>query len=142
MMLLAIIAFGGSFIISRRAAPPRALDLKIAELQSAIAKPDAKPATWLAYAQTLQAAHQYAKATIAFQHFLETDPYQRDARMACAACVAQLGDKDAFFRFMDETISLMPKTAVDIFSRPEAAPYLADARFQDLQQKAAAGAMD
>ena len=142
LMLLAVIAFGSFLIYSRRSAPPGALDAKLAELQLAVAQPDAKPEVWLTYAQTLQAAKQLSRAVVAYEHFLESDPYERSARMACATCLAEIGNADAFRKFMEETIAVLPKAAVEIFNRPESAVYLADARFQALQKNAAAGAMD
>jgi len=141
-MLVAVIAFGGVVIFSRRPAPPGALDAKLAELQQAVSQPGAKPEVWLTYAQTLQAAKQLSRAVVAYEHFLESDPYARSARMNCAACLAELGDAETFGTFMDETIDVLPKAAVEIFNRPESAVYLTDARFQDRKQRALAGAMD
>jgi len=147
MMLLALMAFGVGMIFARRGVANVAQDSQLAALKAAVEKPDPKPEAWLMYAQALRSRLDYKAAAVAFDQVLKADPYQRDARLGGAYCRAILGQSNAgdvenFFKFMSDTIAVDPKTAKAIFERPEAAVYLAQARFQILKQDAVAGSMD
>jgi tetratricopeptide (TPR) repeat protein len=147
MMLLALMAFAVGMIFARRGNANIAPNSQLDALKAAVEKPDPKPETWLKYAAALQSVKRYKEAAVAYDQVLKADPYQRDARLGCAFCRATLGqsnpaDVEGYYKFMRETIEVDPKTAKAIFERPEAAVYLAQARFQILKQDAIAGSMD
>lgn len=147
MMLLALMAFGVGMIFARRGNANVALQSQLDALKAAVEKPDPKPETWLKYGQALQSVKRFKEAAVAYDQVLKADPYQRDARLGCAYCRAILGqsspsDVEGYYQFMKATIEVDPKTAKAIFERPEAAVYLAQARFQSLKQDAIAGSMD
>jgi coproporphyrinogen III oxidase len=73
---------------------------------------------------------------------LETEPYHREARFYCALALAQSGNDDEFFAFMDDLTRNFAKMAADIFERREAAQYLSQPRFQQMRREAQNLAMD
>ena len=141
IITLAAIAGIGAVVFANHRGVATADESELAALQAAVAQPDAKPAAWLTYATKLQALGRFSRAEIAYKSFLESDPYNRQARLQCAICVALAGSGDDFAEFMKGTILVDPKLAVDIFGRPEAAKYLGEERFKALQREAV-GAVD
>jgi tetratricopeptide (TPR) repeat protein len=139
---LLFVLVAGLFFLGAMRHPASADESQLAQLQLAVAQPDAKPATWLLYADKLQQVGQYPRAVLAYRRILETDPYNRESRLACASCLANMKKPDDFFSFMKATIQVDPKLALNIFGRPEVAGYLSEARFQALRAEAVAQSMD
>ncbi len=140
-VILSVSVAGGLFLgFSRRGASPDAGEL--AKLQAAAAAPDARPADWQHYADKLRQLKQPARAAVAYQRALEGDPYNRDARLACATCLAQAGDADPFYAFMRSTLLVDPKLTLSVLGRPEAAAYMTADRFQTLHRDAVAQSLD
>ena len=142
LMLLAVFAFGTGMVLARRQNSNAALQEDLHKLQAAAALPTATIQDWVKYGQALQAVGRLPDAIVAFDQALKMNGYDRDALLGCGSCHARLGNTQAFYDFMQATNKVDPKTAVAIFSRPEAAVYLAEARFQVLKSDADAGAMD
>lgn len=114
----------------------------LAELEQAIANPDASTETWLQYGQCLQHERRYDHAVSAYQRVLETDPYSRNANFQCVAALALLGDGDRLHAFLVKLIQLDPRLALDVFARPELQPYLKQARFAQVHKQAIVQSMD
>jgi hypothetical protein len=108
----------------------------LSELERAITE------TWLLYAQRLQDAKRLDHAALAYQRVLADDPYNRMANLQCATLLAATGNADKFYSFMNNLLLVEPRMALDIFGRPEARPFLAEARFQNLQSQAQSQSMD
>jgi tetratricopeptide (TPR) repeat protein len=143
MMLLALMAFGVGMFFARRGRASDAQDSQLAQLQIAVGKPDAKPATWLAYGKALQSAKQYTSAVLAYDQVLKVDPYNREARQGCTYCKAVLNDANKLAQFIEDTIRVDPKLAKAMFEQmPELQKYLSEQRFKDLKLDAIAGSMD
>jgi hypothetical protein len=117
-------------------------DAQLAELQHAVAAPDAPPATRLRYAEKLQQLGQFSRAAVAYRRVLDGDPYNRDARLQCALSLARLGTPEEVFSFLRATLLLDPRLTLHILGRPEVGTYLADARFQALRKEAVAQSLD
>jgi Tfp pilus assembly protein PilF len=73
-ILLATFLAGAAYIAGTRADGSSAQHRSLAELEQAIANPDASTDTWLVYAQRLQQEERYDHAVLAYQRVLETDP--------------------------------------------------------------------
>jgi len=114
----------------------------LAELELAIAQPDAAPATWRLFAQRLHEAGRLDHAAVAYRRCLESDPYDREVRLHCASVLALTGDAESFLEFMRDMVLIDAKLAVEVFNRPESKPYLARADFQALQAEAVSQSMD
>ena len=114
----------------------------LAQLEQAIANPDATTDTWLHYAQALQHARRHEHALSAYQRVLENDPYSRVANFSTVAALALLGDTERLHGFLAKLIQLDPRLAVDVFVRPELQPYLKQPRFAELHKQATVQAMD
>jgi tetratricopeptide (TPR) repeat protein len=140
-ILLIVLVTGVLFLGATRRATS-ADESQLRELQLAIAQPDAKPATWMLYADKLQQLHQYPRAVLAYHRILETDPYNRQARLQCANCILALNKADDLYSFLHATILVDPKLALNIFGRSDVSPYLAETRFQNLKAEAIAQSMD
>jgi tetratricopeptide (TPR) repeat protein len=119
-----------------------ATDAQLAELQHAVAAPNATATTWMQYAGKLQELGQYPRAAIAYRRVLEGDPYNRDARLNCALCLAKIGNADECFTFLRATLLLDPRLTLHILGRPEVGGFLADARWQTLKKDAVAQSLD
>ncbi|HVX86735.1 MAG TPA: tetratricopeptide repeat protein [Phycisphaerae bacterium] len=141
-VVLVVLAGAGLFLGFVRKNGGGVNDAHLRQLQQAAARPDALPATWMAYAQALEQAAQFPRAAAAYQRVLETDPYNKTARLACASCLARAGATDPFYTFMHSTLLVDPKLTLNILGRPEAARFLPEARFQTLRKDAIAGSMD
>ena len=142
LMLLAVIAFGCGIVWARRGNSNAALNMDLAKLQAAAAAPGARLEDWVNYGHGLQTVGRLPDAIVAYDQALKMNSYDRDARFGCGACKARLGNSQAFFEFIQDTNKVDPKTSKAILERPEAAIYLAEARFQTLKSEADAGAMD
>ncbi len=114
----------------------------LAALEHTIAADRATTQTWLAYGQALDTAGQYARAAMAYEKVLETEPYHRPARFARGLSLAQAGDGDGLFAFLQTQMHIEPKLVAELLDRPELASRLADNRFVTLQKEARAQAMD
>jgi tetratricopeptide (TPR) repeat protein len=139
--LLIVLAVGYFFLVGLRRAG-NAADAQLAELQLAIAQPDAKPAAWLKFADKLQQLGRYSRAVVAYQHVLENDPYNRDARLQCALSLALAGNPQEFYVFMQGLLQVDPRLTLNVLQRPEVSTYLAEGRFQSLQREALAQSTD
>ena len=73
---------------------------------------------------------------------LENDPYNRQARLQCASCLASAGNSDAFYAFLRSTLLVDPKLTLNILGRPEVGGYLGEERFVVLQKDAVAQSLD
>src|SRR5579862_6629828 len=87
---------------------------QLAALQQAVAQPSAKAADWLRYGEKLQQLEQYPRAVLAYRRVLESDPYNKQARLECATVLAVMHKADDFYTFMDATIKVDPKLALNI----------------------------
>lgn len=114
----------------------------LAQLEVAIADPEAGAETWMLYAQRLLQEKRFAHAAMAYARVLETDPYSRAANIGCATALALEGDGDHFYTFMNAMLLIEPRLVLDVFSRPEAAPFLAQRNFKNLQAQAHVQSMD
>ena len=141
--LLLILGPGAIFFLcSRQSDASYADSSQLAKLQTAISAKDPKPSDWLAYAQTLQNLKRYGDASWAFAELLKLEPGNRQARLQGAVCVALTKNSGDFATIVEQTIKADPRLAVDLLRRPEAQPYLASEKFQELQRTAQAQAMD
>ena len=100
------------------------------------------PETWLAYADALVAAKQFAPASDAYKEVIALQPGKRDPKFQCGLALAQAGASGPFYDFLKELVYSDAKVAEDLFSRPEAQPYLKDERFASLAKEAKNQAMD
>ncbi|MEI8197570.1 MAG: hypothetical protein WCI73_16875 [Phycisphaerae bacterium] len=141
IVLLAILAPGGVMLLAR-SANGGADESRLAELKAAVAQYDAKPATWLLYAQTLQSLKKFPDAAWAYQQLLNIDPGNRQASLQAAVCLARADSRTEFYGFVKATILSDPKLAAEILGRPESQPFMADERFHALHAEALAQSMD
>ena len=141
-VLLAAVLAGTVYVWHSGAGTRTGDGAALAELEQAIARPDATTDTWLRYAQCLHQARRFDHAVMAYTQVLENDPYRRVANLQCAAALAQLGDADRLEEFVRRLVALDPRLALDVFGRPELQPYLAGERFQQLHKHAVAQSMD
>ncbi len=114
----------------------------IEQLELAIANSTADATTWFFYGERLRETGRFSHAAQAYRKVLETEPYHREARFHCALSLAQSGNGDEFFAFMDDVTRNFAKMAVDIFERREVAQYLSQQRFQEMRREAQNLAMD
>ena len=141
-VLLATLVAGCAYIVTTTRASHPSASPALAQLEVAIADPDASAETWLAYAQQLQQAGRRTHAIAAYQRVLEADPFCRTANLQCASALAQAGDADCFHTFMSKLLLLDPRLTQDIFGRPESQRYLTEDRFQSLLSQARVQSMD
>jgi tetratricopeptide (TPR) repeat protein len=141
-VLLATFVAGAAYLHGTAAASRTADGPALAQLEVAIADPDATPETWLLYAQLLQQAGRFPHAAAAYQRVLEADPFSHVANLQCAVVLALAGDADQFYGFMNKLLLVDPRLALDIFGRPEAQRYLSADRFQTLFAQARVQSMD
>jgi tetratricopeptide (TPR) repeat protein len=141
VLLLTILAATG-YVWSTRAEDRTTRGQVLAQLERAIANPDASTETWLRYAQCLQQEQRFDHAVMAYQRVLETDPDSRTANLQCAATLAQLGDADRLHGFLSRLIQLDPRLALDVFGRPELQRHLKQDRFQSLLNQARIQSLD
>ena len=142
-VLLATLVAGSIYVATTTTAShPSTTSPALAQLEVAIADPDASPETWLNYAQQLQQAGRRAHAIAAYQRVLEADPFCRTANLQCASALAQAGAADPFYGFMSKLLLLDPRMTQDIFGRPESQRYLTEDRFQSLLSQARVQSMD
>lgn len=112
------------------------------QLELTIANEQADATTWFHYGERLREAGRFTHAAQAYKKVLESEPYHPQARFNCALALAQSGDADEFYAFMDDVTRNFAKRAVDIFERPEVARYLSQPRFQEMRRDAQNLAMD
>ncbi|MFA7238199.1 MAG: tetratricopeptide repeat protein [Phycisphaeraceae bacterium] len=144
ILILALAAVAGYAILTRASsASPDTNDAPaLADLQILIAQSDAGPDLWRQYAHRLQQLKQYPHAAQAYQRVLQFDPYDRPAKLQCASVLALAGNPDELASFMKQVISLDPKLAADIFTRPELQTYLTQPAFLALNTEARVQSMD
>jgi cytochrome c-type biogenesis protein CcmH/NrfG len=116
-----------------------ALEKRLADEQKTGA---VKADTWLAYAQALGDARQFARAATAYKEVLALEPHRRDAKFQCGLALAQSDQPDAFHDFLKDLLYAEPKLAVELFERPESKTYLSQERFSALAKEAKNQAMD
>lgn len=141
-VLVASILAAGAYTWSTGAGATGNPVTPLAELERAIADPNASLATWLLYAQRLQQEQRFSHAALAYQRVLEDDPYSRAVSLQCANALALAGDADRYHGFLSDLLLIDPRLTQDILSRPESHPFMAAERFQTLLQQARAQAMD
>lgn len=141
LVLLAMLGIAAALLLAR-IGPARDTDDSLDDLEIKIAQPDATPETWLAYAQRLQEVRRYVQAAAAYRHLLLIDPYDRQAKVQCATCLALAGNADEYLGFMREVVLTAPKLAVDLLSRSESQRYSADPRYAKIADDAKAQSMD
>ncbi|NQU11871.1 hypothetical protein HQ590_13840 [bacterium] len=141
-ILLATLLAGTVYVWNTHGYSGSAQGPALAELEQAIAHPDAGPDIWLRYAQRLQQAHRFDHAALAYERVLESDPYSRVGNLQCAAALARLGDVDRLYAFVSNLTRLDPRLALDVFGRPELQAFHQADRFQQLHQLAIAQSLD
>jgi tetratricopeptide (TPR) repeat protein len=114
----------------------------LASLEHTIAAGQATTQTWLIYGQALDNAGQYARAAMAYDKVLESEPYHRPARFARGLTLAKAGDRDGLLAYLATQLHIEPKLVAELLERPELASCLTDGRFAALQKEARAQAMD
>jgi tetratricopeptide (TPR) repeat protein len=112
------------------------------QLELVIASGQADAATWFHYGERLREAGRFSHAAQAYKKVLELEHYHAEARFNCALALAQSGNGEEFYFFMEDVTRDYPKRAVDIFDRPEVARYLSEPRFQEMRREAQNLAMD
>ena len=142
MVLLLTFLTAAGYVWNTRAADRGGHGSTLAQLEQAIANPDASTETWLLYAQHLQQKQRFDHAVMAYQRVLETDPNSRTANLQCAAALAQLGDADRLYGFLTHLTQLDPRLALDVFGRPELQRYLKHDRFKFLLNHARIQSLD
>jgi len=114
----------------------------LAEIELAIADPDAASDLWLLYGKRLAEGGRYAHAVMAFEQVLAKDPYCRVANIDCAAALALANDADGLQAFVSKLVLMDPRLTQDILGRAEARPYLSQERFKRVQATARIQSMD
>ena len=142
-VLLLILAIGATLaILDDRLLALSAGDAAMSELQQAIGQPDVPPGTWLKYARKLEQASRFDHAAAAYRKVLESEPFNRQARLSAATCLARAGKSAELLAFVDECVRMDPKLSLDIFDRPEVQPYMSDPRLAALAKEAQVQSMD
>lgn len=100
------------------------------------------PALWLRYADALYHAERYQHAAQAYAYVLNQEPYHHKAQMQRTLALAQAGDADALYTWLQALSLEHPLTATELFSLPPLRPFLDESRFQELLQTARAQAVD
>jgi tetratricopeptide (TPR) repeat protein len=98
--------------------------------------------TWLAYADALANAKQFAPAADAYKEVIALQPSKRDAKFQCGLALAQADAPNPFYDYLKELVYGDPKVAEDLFNRPETQTYLKEDRFVSLAKEAKNQAMD
>ena len=142
VVLLLTFLVAAGYVWNSRAADRVGHGPTLAQLEQAIANPEASTETWLLYAQRLQQEQRFDHAALAYQRVIETDPDSRTANLQCAAALAQLGDADRLHGFLSHLTQLDPRLALDVFGRPELQRYLKQAPFQSLLNQARIQSLD
>jgi hypothetical protein len=112
------------------------------ELEQVIASGQATSQTWLAYGEHLFGTQQFARAAMAYEKVLETEPYHRPARFQRALCLARAQDSAGLLEYLRSQLHVEPKLVAELMDRPELGSFLGDASFSSLQKEARAQAMD
>lgn len=113
-----------------------------AGIDQRIAAGEADAATWLGFAHRLDTHGRHAHAAAAYQQVLSLDPYHREARIGRVGALARAGDDEALYRCLRELTVTDPPLALDLLSRAEVKPFLAQPRFHMLAQDARTQAID
>jgi tetratricopeptide (TPR) repeat protein len=114
----------------------------LAALEHTIAAGQATTLTWLTYGQALENAGEHARAAMAYEKVLESEPYHRSARFARGVSLAKARDRDVLLPYLQTQLHIEPKLVAELLDRPEMSPYLSDPRFLAVQKDARAQAMD
>lgn len=116
----------------------------LGSLERKIAGPGgADAATWNAYGKALSAAGKPGDAADAFQKAIALDPSLADARLNAAIALAQAGDADAFFAYINRLTQVNAKLSDDLLlNRKEIARFRDDPRFAIAENTAHAQAQD
>jgi hypothetical protein len=141
-ILLGVFALSAFYLCQGKAAARSADGPTLAQLEVAIADPDAGTDTWMLYAQRLQKEKRFSHAAMAYERVLETDPYSRTANIGCATALALEGDPDRFFIFVNSLMLIEPRLILDVFGRPESAPFLTRENFKTLHAQAQVQSLD
>ena len=141
-VLGATILAAGAYVWTTRADARMAQGPTLAQLEVAIANPDANLETWMLYAERLLEEGQFGHAAAAFERVLEEDPCSQTANLQCAVALARTGDADQYFDFLTRLLPIEPRLTLDILGRPISRPFLAEARFDKLLHRAQAQSMD
>ncbi len=142
LVLLATLIAGGWYLAATGTSAQATDGPSLAELELAIASPDASIETWGHYAQRLRADKRFAHAAMAYQRVLARDPYDVEANLNCGTSLAQAGDAVAYAAFVKKLILFNPRLAVDLLARPESRPFLDNDPFPTLVKEARIQAMD
>lgn len=142
VVLAVCLTVAAGYLAATRTEARVAAGPSLAQLEVAIADPDAGGDTWLRYAQRLAECRRYAHAAQAFQKVLERDPSSRAANLQCAAAMARSGDAEAFYTFAHDLLKIDPRLAQDVLLQTESQPYLREARYGELLTQARIQSMD
>jgi hypothetical protein len=141
LVLLTVLGAAAALLLAN-IGPVRDTGESLDDLEVKIAQPDATPETWRIYAQRLQGIPRYTQAAAAFRHLLLFDPYDQQAKVQCATCLALAGNPDEYLGFMREVVLTDPKLAVNILRGPESQRYAADPRYAKIATDAQMQSMD
>jgi hypothetical protein len=93
------------------------------------------------YAEQLRANNRFAAAARGYRRFLAVNSRHEGAQFHLAICLAKT-DSEGFYNFMNELQYQNPKQVLNIFQQPDAVPYLAEDRFQEIHENAKPAALD
>jgi len=114
----------------------------LAQLETAVAHENASVDVWLAYADRLQEAGQYAHAADAYQKALEKNSLNRAARLGLGVALARAGNAAGLYAWVQKLMYSDPGLTCELLDRPECAPFLTEDRFVQLRQEAKLQTMD
>jgi hypothetical protein len=117
-------------------------DRDIASLEKKIEGGDKSAATWLAYAEALARAKEYARAATAYGQVIKVEPGRKEAKFQRAICLALATRGDELYEFLKEIVLTEPKLTMEILDRPETQKFGGEARFAMLKNEARDQAMD
>jgi tetratricopeptide (TPR) repeat protein len=143
VILLLALGLGLWLVLDQHLQAGTADEASLTKLQQAIGQDGAKPEAWFQYAQALQNLGRLRYASMAYRRGLDAEPFNRQARLQCALCLAGDGNRnEELYDFIKEMVLNNPQLAVDVLSRPVCQTYMNDPRFQTLAKEAQVLAMD
>lgn len=142
LVLLACAVAGAVYLKAGTSDARQVAGADLAEIELAIADPDASGDLWLLYGQRLAEHGRYGHAVMAFEQVLGKDPYCRTANIECATAFALGGDADGLFEFVSNLVLMDPRLTQDILGRSESQPYLNEPRFKTVASQARIQSMD
>ena len=118
------------------------METRLAALHQAVAEPGATLEDWRAFARALAAAGQGGRAAQAWRRVMELAPYDAEAGDGLAVALAESGDGEALFAYLQEFVLLDARQALLTLRRPALTRYSSDARYPRLLAEARSQAVD